>query len=183
MCSVSGRRISDRRIRRLASSAIRARRVSKCRISLPLAEVAGRFDDRTRLLAALDRLERDVDRQQIDSHDRSCRQAIELISSPAARTAFDLTRGAGAVRDRYGRHCWGQRALLARRLVEAGCSFVTMVLENPVSVGRPVALRRDVQLGLARGQLPHLQRPQGAVADLRPGGDGARRGPVRARAR
>ena len=103
----------------------------------PLAEVAGRFDDRTRLLAALDRLERDVDRQKIDSHDRSCRQAIELISSPAARTAFDLTREPAALRDRYGRHCWGQRALLARRLVEAGCSFVTMVLENPYQSGIP----------------------------------------------
>jgi hypothetical protein len=103
----------------------------------PLAEVAGRFDDRTRLLAALDRLQRDVDRQKIDSHDRSCRQAIELISSPAARTAFDLTREPAALRDRYGRHCWGQRALLARRLVEAGCSFVTMVLENPYQSGVP----------------------------------------------
>ncbi|HUE14091.1 MAG TPA: DUF1501 domain-containing protein, partial [Planctomycetaceae bacterium] len=55
----------------------------------PLAEIAGRFDDRSRLLKALDRLQRDVDRQKIDSHDRSHQQAIELISSTAARNAFD----------------------------------------------------------------------------------------------
>jgi hypothetical protein len=103
----------------------------------PLAEVAGRFDDRTRLLQFLDRLKRDLDRQRIDSVDRSRQQALELISSVRARNAFDLTREPAAVRDRYGRHCWGQRALLARRLVESGCSFVTMVLENPYQSGVP----------------------------------------------
>ena len=39
------------------------------------------------------------------------------------------------MRDRYGRHPWGQRALMARRLVEAGSSWVTMVLENPTPPG------------------------------------------------
>ena len=103
----------------------------------PLAEVAGRFDDRTRLLTALDRLQRDVDRQKVDSHDRFQQQAIEMFSSAAARNAFDLTREPAQLRDRYGRHCWGQRTLLARRLVEAGSSFVTMVLENPYQSGVP----------------------------------------------
>ena len=41
--------------------------------------------------------------------------------------AFDLSREPAAVRDRYGRHSWGQSHLLARRLVEAGVRFVTTV--------------------------------------------------------
>ena len=41
------------------------------------------------------------------------------------------------MRERYGRHAYGQRALLARRLVEAGCTFVTMVMENPMP-GEPL---------------------------------------------
>ena len=57
-------------------------------------------------------------------------------------------------------HPWGQRCLLARRLVEAGASFVTMVLENPTSRRQASAEGRHLQLGLARGQLPHLHRLQ-----------------------
>ena len=45
---------------------------------------------------------------------------------------IDLSREDEATRNRYGRHAWGQRCLMARRLVEAGVSFVTMVLENPM---------------------------------------------------
>jgi uncharacterized protein (DUF1501 family) len=64
-------------------------------------------------------------------------RAVSLLTSPAARQAFDLSREPEAVRDLYGRHAWGQRALLARRLVEAGCSFVTMVMEKPYQSGVP----------------------------------------------
>jgi hypothetical protein len=51
-------------------------------------------------------------------------QAFELLSSPRARAAFDLARESPAVRDRYGRHHFGQSCLLARRLVEAGVGLV-----------------------------------------------------------
>jgi hypothetical protein len=54
-------------------------------------------------------------------------QAYALIGTPAVRRAFDLSAEAPATRDRYGRHSWGQSHLLARRLVEAGCRFVTTV--------------------------------------------------------
>ncbi len=74
----------------------------------------------------------------IASHDTYTRRAFELLTSPRARIAFDLSREDPKLRDRYGRHPWGQRAILARRLVEAGCTFVTMVLENPVPAGKPV---------------------------------------------
>ena len=51
-------------------------------------------------------------------------QAFDLLSSPAARAACRLDDEPDAIRDRYGRHQFGQSVLLARRLVETGVSFV-----------------------------------------------------------
>ncbi len=53
--------------------------------------------------------------------------AYTLITSPEVQRAFDLSREPASLRDRYGRHPWGQSHLLARRLVEAGVRFVTTV--------------------------------------------------------
>ncbi len=53
-------------------------------------------------------------------------KAFDLILSGKARNAFDLTQEKPEVRDRYGRHTFGQGCLLARRLVEAGTKFVQM---------------------------------------------------------
>ncbi|MFO0965616.1 MAG: DUF1501 domain-containing protein [Gemmataceae bacterium] len=64
-------------------------------------------------------------------------RALRLLNSDAARRAFDLSQEPVRVRERYGMHRYGQRCLLARRLVEAGASFVTMVLENPSFPDRP----------------------------------------------
>ena len=57
------------------------------------------------------------------------RQAFELISTQRTRDAFDLTRESPQLRQRYGENVWGQGALLARRLVEAGVTFVTLNLD------------------------------------------------------
>lgn len=54
-------------------------------------------------------------------------KALDLVTSEAARRAFDLSLEPAAIRDRYGRHSWGQSHLLAKRLVEAGVRFVTTV--------------------------------------------------------
>jgi hypothetical protein len=62
-------------------------------------------------------------------------RALRLMNSPKTREAFDLSKEPERLRERYGMHAWGQRALLARRLVEAGSSFVTMVMENPYQSG------------------------------------------------
>src|SRR5579859_1184406 len=51
-------------------------------------------------------------------------QAFDLLSSSKARSAFDLGREPPTVRDRYGKHHFGQSCLLARRLVEAGVALV-----------------------------------------------------------
>lgn len=53
-------------------------------------------------------------------------RAVELVTSPQAHGAFNLTNEPDSVRDRYGRHVLGQNLLLARRLVEAGVRLVTV---------------------------------------------------------
>jgi uncharacterized protein (DUF1501 family) len=63
------------------------------------------------------------------------KRALELVTSDNTRGAFDLTREPAKVRERYGMHRYGQRALMARRLVEQGASWVTMVMENATPPG------------------------------------------------
>ncbi len=58
--------------------------------------------------------------------DRYYQRAYELVTSPRVQEAFDFSREAGQLQERYGRHAWGQAALLARRLVERGVTFVTI---------------------------------------------------------
>jgi len=100
--------------------------------------VSERLGRRARLLAEFDQLRREVDRDPtVEAFDTFDRRALGLLLSDRARDAFDLSKEDPRLRDRYGRHAYGQRALLARRLIEAGCSFVTMVLENPVPPGTP----------------------------------------------
>ncbi len=95
-----------------------------------------RLDDRTALLKAFDQLRRGIDDSGVmNAMDQFNQQALTMLTSDQARNAFDLSQEPDALRNRYGRHAWGQRALMARRLVEAGCSFVTMVMENPYQSG------------------------------------------------
>jgi hypothetical protein len=79
----------------------------------------GRIEERRALLA---RLKRDLPAGgEVDAYRA---RAFDLVSSPAAQKAFDLSREPDRTRDRYGRHTFGQSALLARRLVEAGVRLV-----------------------------------------------------------
>jgi len=104
----------------------------------PIAQVAGRLDDRTRLLQGFDTFRRQADTTGLmGSMDKFHAKALDLLTSDRARNAFDLKQEPDALHQRYGKHVWGQRALLARRLVEAGSLFVTMVLENPYQSGVP----------------------------------------------
>ena len=95
-------------------------------------DMAERLDDRAHLRRGFDRLRRDVDRSGLmDTMDKFSQQAMELVLSNKARDAFDLSREPQKLRQRYGMHAFGQRAIMARRLVEAGSSFVTVVMEHP----------------------------------------------------
>jgi hypothetical protein len=66
-----------------------------------------------------------------EAHGHSIRRdaAFDLLLSPKAKTAFDLSQEPLKLRDRYGRDIFGQSVLLARRLVEAGVTFVTIHTE------------------------------------------------------
>ena len=86
-----------------------------------------RLDDRRRLLAALDSTRRVVDRRGVaDALDDFSRDAFEMVTGPRARQAFDIQREDDKSRERYGRNTVGQSLLLARRLVEAGVTLVTV---------------------------------------------------------
>jgi hypothetical protein len=96
-------------------------------LSLPGGITPGRFDSRRDLLSAFDHVRADVDASGLmDGLDRFTQDAYAMVTGPAARLAFDIRKESPRLRDRYGRHQWGQSALLARRLVEAGVRFVTL---------------------------------------------------------
>jgi hypothetical protein len=101
-------------------------------------EMETRLDDRLAMLQGMDRLRRDLDKSGVMSAMDSFNvQAMDMLTSAQVRDAFDLSKESDAVRDRYGRHAYGQRGLMARRLVEAGTRFVTLVWENPYP-GKPI---------------------------------------------
>ena len=92
-----------------------------------------RVADRLALLRQFDRTSRRVDASgTMSAMDEFNERALNLITTDTASKAFDLTQEPQRLRELYGMHVYGQRCLMARRLVEAGSSFVTMVLENPV---------------------------------------------------
>jgi hypothetical protein len=97
-------------------------------LSLAQSLTIKRLEDRRTLRQHIDASRRDLD-ALADSRamDRFQREAFEFVSGPAARRAFDISKEEPRLRDRYGRHNWGQSTLLARRLVEAGCTFVTVL--------------------------------------------------------
>jgi len=86
-----------------------------------------RLGHRRSLLKDLDDIRRVVDCSgQIDSMSDFERQAYELVTSANVRSAFDLSSEDPKLRERYGRTTWGQSTLLARRLAEAGVTFVNV---------------------------------------------------------
>ena len=111
--------------------------------ALPGGVTLERLGDRRQLLGSFDKIRRDVDSSgQMDALDRFHQRAWDVLTSRAARDAFDLDKEPAPVRDRYGlmppfnpkaaNRCgapaWSQRILLARRLVEAGVRLVTVDL-------------------------------------------------------
>jgi hypothetical protein len=97
------------------------------RLQMPNGLTIQRLEDRRGLLHYFDAQRRLVDQSGAsDAMNQFQRQAFDLVTVGKAAAAFDLTRESTAARDRYGRNTWGQSTLLARRLVEAGCTFVTV---------------------------------------------------------
>jgi len=86
-----------------------------------------RLEHREYLLGKLDGMRRDIDTKgDIDGVDKFYRDALEMITNDKAQKAFNIGAEDAALRDDYGRNDLGQSCLLARRLVEAGVTFVAV---------------------------------------------------------
>jgi uncharacterized protein (DUF1501 family) len=95
----------------------------------PPSLAANRLEARQELLRQLDRYQRSAERQanrQVEAVSDYQREAFNLMSSPAARRAFDIHSEPTRLREEYGRNSLGQSCLMARRLVEAGVRCVTI---------------------------------------------------------
>ena len=92
------------------------------------------------------------------------RQAFSLLSSSKTRAAFDIEGEIAEMRDRYGRNIWGSSCLIARRLVEAGSTFITVHWE---SKGKNHWDLHNNTFGMLKVQLPQLDRlTKALVLDL-----------------
>jgi hypothetical protein len=86
-----------------------------------------RLDHRKELLTQFDRFKRAADiGGSLEGLGRFRETAFSMLTSRAVVDAFDLRREDPKLRDRYGRHLWGQSCLLARKLAEAGVSVITI---------------------------------------------------------
>jgi len=88
-----------------------------------------RVNQRRSLVQQIDQLRRDLDQDgSMEALDSYGQQAANILLGGRAQTAFNLDAEPADVRDRYGKHLWCQQALIARRLIESGASFVTLDL-------------------------------------------------------
>jgi len=98
---------------------------------LPGGLTTERLYTRKSLHEQFDRLRRDLDLDgSMDAADRYTQQAVDMVLGQRARNAFDLSLESADAQALYGKHEWSQQVLLARRLVEAGVSFVTIDLSH-----------------------------------------------------
>jgi hypothetical protein len=98
-------------------------------VTVPSGLTDARFETRKEIRRNVDKMLRLTDEAAGDpvmASDEFFAQSLQLIRSPDAQAAFDIHSEPGKVREAYGRHPFGQRALLARRLVSAGVPFVTL---------------------------------------------------------
>ena len=101
---------------------------------------AQRLDDRLGLARQFD-----LHRQRLDATEGMeafHQQAVQLLTNRSVAQAFDLSREDPKLRDRYGRHLWGQSCLLARRLAEAGAGVITIDALAP-KIGMPLYFSWD----------------------------------------
>jgi pimeloyl-ACP methyl ester carboxylesterase len=128
-------------------------------VSLPGSLSIERINDRRALLKQLDTMRRDADRLgPMNGLDIFQQQAVEMVASPHSQRAFDLSRETEQTRDRYGRTSFGQSMLLARRLTEAGVTFVTVKNNGWDTHNHNFTTLRDQKL-------PELDRPWAALVE------------------
>jgi uncharacterized protein (DUF1501 family) len=101
------------------------------------------------------------------SRDAFFEQAYRLLGSSEAKAAFDLTSEKSSTRERYGHGRVGAGCLLARRLIEAGSRFVTVV-DNGWDTHNQIFRELPDSRFPGSGKLPNLDRAYAAlISDLR----------------
>lgn len=120
-----------------------------------------RLEERRHLVETMDQARRALD-QRAGDMDQHYQRAFGMMTSAEVARAFDIAQEPGRVRDRYGRHTFGQSALLARRLVESGVTFVTVNCVPWDHHGTPPQLETEVG---ARLLIPHLDRAIAALVE------------------
>lgn len=94
-------------------------------LTLPAGLTGARLEDRLGLLQSMDKLKRSHNKKMTDL-DQHHQKAFDLLTSRRVREAFNVGSEDAVTRDSYGMHTFGQSALVARRLVERGVTFVTV---------------------------------------------------------
>jgi hypothetical protein len=103
---------------------------------LPGGLTQERITHRRKLMKQFDQLRAGLDQNgSMEAIDSYSQQAAEMVIGRRAQEAFDISREPEPFRNRYGKHLWFQQALIARRLVEAGVSFVTIDLSYHTASG------------------------------------------------
>ena len=151
---------------------------STCRVGSRRTRLA----DRKQLIASFDNLRRDLEtRGDLAAMDTFQTRALDMIASPRALEAFDLGREPDKVRERYGRPdtfrigeirtTWqAEKLLLARRLVEAGVSVVSVSMGGEWDHHGPLTSGGNI-FGALRAYLPRLDRSLTVLlSDLRSAG-------------
>jgi len=97
-------------------------------ISFPSGISRERVDRRRQMLARVDELQRSAETQPVkyNALDEHYKAALNMITAQETKQAFEIETEDPKLRDRYGRHQFGQSCLLARRLIESGVRFVTV---------------------------------------------------------
>ncbi|MCI0703286.1 MAG: DUF1501 domain-containing protein [Planctomycetia bacterium] len=120
-----------------------------------------RLHDRNSLLAKVESAGRSPVGSESDNMTKYREKAVDLLTGPEARNAFDLDREPSRMRDRYGRHPLGQNLLMARRLIEAGTRLVSVTAWTGLPPGEKF---RNVQTWDMHGEGPGLGSIFGAGA-------------------
>ncbi|MGB0761839.1 MAG: DUF1501 domain-containing protein, partial [Rubripirellula sp.] len=98
-------------------------------VTIPTGLTDARFESRQEIRRQVDKMQRLTEAAIADpvvAADEFYAQGMQILQSKEAQAAFDIHSEPGEVRNAYGRSPFGQRALLARRLVGAGVPFVTL---------------------------------------------------------
>jgi hypothetical protein len=132
--------------------------------SLPPRFTLDRFDRRRSLLAQLD-AQRRATAGRLDTFDSLQQAAFDMVASPGVVTALDVTREPEEVRERYGYTLFGQGALAARRMIEAGVRIVTVFWDEFGPVNTAWDTHSNNFPRLKQGLCPTLDQVYPALLD------------------